>query len=115
MSGNCLAANLRERERASPRLPVRALEDPQSIAALPDQQAGQLSLPAVAIKTRAGTFTVLFDRTTNLPAVIRTRDADNVTAIPTMTWSSPIGRTSVAAPSARTRCHSSSTAWRCSG
>ena len=78
MSGIRLAAILRERERASPRLLVRALEDPQSIAALPDQQAGQFSLPAVAIKTRAGTFTVLFDRTTNLPAVIRTRDADNV-------------------------------------
>jgi glyoxylase-like metal-dependent hydrolase (beta-lactamase superfamily II) len=78
MSGIRLAAILRERERASPRLLVRALEDPQSIAALPDQQAGQLSLPAVAIKTRAGTFTVLFDRTTNLPVVIRTRDADNV-------------------------------------
>ena len=78
MSGIRLAAILRERERASPRLLVRALEDPQSIAALPDQQAGQFSLPAVAIKTRAGTFTVLFDRTTNLPVVIRTRDADNV-------------------------------------
>ena len=73
-----LAAHLRERERASPRLLARALEDPQSIAALPDQQVGQLSLPAVAIKTRVGTFTVLFDRTTNLPAVVRTRDDDNV-------------------------------------
>src|SRR4051812_22946089 len=63
MSGIRLAAHLRERERASPRLLARALEDPQSIAALPDQQVGQLSLPAVAIKTRVGTFTVLFDRT----------------------------------------------------
>jgi glyoxylase-like metal-dependent hydrolase (beta-lactamase superfamily II) len=35
-------------------------------------------MPAVAIKTRAGTFTVLFDRTTNLPAIVRTRDVDNV-------------------------------------
>ena len=78
MSGIRLAAHLRERERASPRLLARALEDPQSIAALPDQQVGQLSLPAVAIKTRVGTFTVLFDRTTNLPAVVRTRDDDNV-------------------------------------
>jgi len=78
MSGIRLAAHLRERERASPRLLARALEDPQSIAALPDQQIGQLSLPAVAIKTRVGTFTVLFDRTTNLPAVVRTRDDDNV-------------------------------------
>src|SRR5262245_41547804 len=78
MSGIRLAAHLRERERASPRLLVRALEDPQSIAALPDQQIGNRSLPAVSIKTRAGTFAVLFDRETNLPAVIRTRDPDNV-------------------------------------
>ena len=78
MSGIRLAAHLRERERASPRLLVRALEDPQSITALPDQQAGERTLPAVSIKTRAGTYTVLFDRTTHLPAVVRTRDADNV-------------------------------------
>jgi glyoxylase-like metal-dependent hydrolase (beta-lactamase superfamily II) len=78
MSGIRLAALLRERERASPRLLVRALEDPQSIAALPDQQIGDRSLPAVSIKTRVGTFTVLFDRATHLPAVIRTRDPDNV-------------------------------------
>jgi glyoxylase-like metal-dependent hydrolase (beta-lactamase superfamily II) len=78
MSGIRLAAHWRERERASPRLLARALEDPQSIGALPDQQIGDRSLPAVSIKTRAGTFTVLFDRSTHLPAVIRTRDADNV-------------------------------------
>jgi glyoxylase-like metal-dependent hydrolase (beta-lactamase superfamily II) len=78
MSGIRLAAHWRERERASPRLLVRALDDPQSIAALPDQQIGDRSLPAVSIKTRAGTFAVLFDRATHLPAVIRTRDVDNV-------------------------------------
>jgi glyoxylase-like metal-dependent hydrolase (beta-lactamase superfamily II) len=78
MSGIRLAAHWRERERASPRLLVRALDDPQSIGALPDQQIGDRSLPAVSIKTRAGTFAVLFDRTTHLPAVIRTRDVDNV-------------------------------------
>ena len=55
MSGIRLAAHLRERERASPRLLAWALKDPQSIAALPDQQVDQLSLPAVAIKTRVGT------------------------------------------------------------
>src|SRR5262249_23174942 len=79
MSGIRLAAHWRERERASPRLLVRALEAPDSISALPDQNIGDRSLPAVSIKTRAaGTFTVLFDRTTHLPAAIRTRDADNV-------------------------------------
>jgi glyoxylase-like metal-dependent hydrolase (beta-lactamase superfamily II) len=35
-------------------------------------------LPAVSIKGATATFIVLFDRTTHLPAVIRTRDADNV-------------------------------------
>ena len=56
MSGIRLAAHLRERERASPRLLVRALEAPDSISALPDQTIGDRSLPAVSIKTRAGTF-----------------------------------------------------------
>jgi glyoxylase-like metal-dependent hydrolase (beta-lactamase superfamily II) len=78
MSGIRLAALLRERERASPRLLVRALEAPDSITALPDQTAGGRSLPAVSIKARAGTFIVLFDRATHLPAVIRTRDVDFV-------------------------------------
>jgi len=78
MSSIRLAAHWRERERASPRLLVRALDAPDSISALPDQKIGDRSLPAVSIKTRAGTFIVLFDRTTHLPAVIRTRDADNV-------------------------------------
>jgi glyoxylase-like metal-dependent hydrolase (beta-lactamase superfamily II) len=78
MSGIRLAAHLRERERASPRLLVRALEAPQNISALPDQQIGDRTLPAVSIKSGANTFIVLFDRTTHLPAAIRTRDADNV-------------------------------------
>src|SRR5215475_2405389 len=78
MSSIRLAAHWRERERASPRLLVRALDAPDSISALPDQKIGDRSLPAVSIKTRAGTFIVLFDRTTHLPAAIRTRDADNV-------------------------------------
>ena len=78
MSGSRLAAHLRERERASPRLLLQALDDPQSITALPDQTVGGRTLPAVSIKSRAGTFTVLFDRTTHLPAAVRTRDVDNV-------------------------------------
>jgi glyoxylase-like metal-dependent hydrolase (beta-lactamase superfamily II) len=78
MSGIRLAAILRERERGSPRLLMRALEAPDSITALGDEQIGGRSLPAVAIKTRAGVFTVLFDRTTHLPAIVRTRDADSV-------------------------------------
>ncbi len=78
MSGIRLAAHLRERDRASPRLLLRALNDPQSITALPDQKLGDRTLPAVSIKSRAGTYTVLFDRTTHLPVAIRTRDDDHV-------------------------------------
>ncbi len=78
MSGIRLAAILRERERASPRLLARALEAPDSITALGEQKVGDRSLPAVSIKSRAGTFIVLFDPTTKLPAVVRTRDDDNV-------------------------------------
>ena len=66
------------RERASPRLLARALEAPGSIAALGEQKAGDRSLPAVSIKGTAGTFIVLFDPTTHLPAIVRTRDVDNV-------------------------------------
>src|SRR3981189_3353988 len=45
MSGIRLAAHLRERERASPRLLVRALENPDSITALGDQTGGGAPLP----------------------------------------------------------------------
>jgi glyoxylase-like metal-dependent hydrolase (beta-lactamase superfamily II) len=78
MSGIRLAAHLRERERASPRLLARALEAPGSITALGEQKAGDRSLPAVSIKGAAGTFIVLFDPATHLPAIVRTRDVDNV-------------------------------------
>ena len=54
MSGIRLATHLRERERASPRLLMRALNAPESITALGDQTVGGRSLPAVSIKTRAG-------------------------------------------------------------
>jgi Metallo-beta-lactamase superfamily len=78
MSGIRLAAHLRERERASPRLLVRALEAPDTITALGEQKLGNRSLPAVSIKSRVGTFIVLFDPATHLPAAVRTRDVDNV-------------------------------------
>jgi hypothetical protein len=68
MSSIRLAAHLRERERASPRLLVRALENPLSISELPDQRIGQDTLPAVSIKSGGNTFIVLFDRTSHLPA-----------------------------------------------
>src|SRR6266516_3716660 len=56
MSGIRHAAIVRERERASPRLLVRALDAPSSISALPDQKLGDRTLPAVSIKSGANTF-----------------------------------------------------------
>ena len=78
MSGSRLAALLRERERASPRLLARALQNPNSISPLPDQSAGNQLYPAVSIKGAYGTFIVLFDRANNLPVVVRNREIDNV-------------------------------------
>jgi glyoxylase-like metal-dependent hydrolase (beta-lactamase superfamily II) len=78
MSGIRLMSHQRERDRASPRLLVRALENPQSIAAMPDQKLGDRSLPSVSIKSGINTYVVLFDPATKLPAAIRTRDVDSV-------------------------------------
>lgn len=78
MSNIRLAAHLRERDRGSPRLLVRALENPQSITALPDQNCAGQTRPAVSIKSRNHDYIVCFDRSTHLPVVIRTRDVDSV-------------------------------------
>src|SRR5882672_857363 len=78
MSGVRVAAHLRELGRASPTLLLKAMDSPQNVAALGDQQFGEVSLPAVAFTDRGTTYTILFDRVTNLPMVVRTRDDDNV-------------------------------------
>jgi len=89
MSGIRLAAHLRELERASPTLLLKALDAPQNLRMLPDQVLGgetfsgafggyfpPVSLPAVAFTDVGITFTILFDRRTHLPAAIRTLDDD---------------------------------------
>ena len=78
MSGIRVAASLRELDRASPALLLRALDAPQNVSALKDQPFGEVTLPAVAITERGTTFTVLFDRITHLPVVVRTRDEDHI-------------------------------------
>jgi glyoxylase-like metal-dependent hydrolase (beta-lactamase superfamily II) len=88
MSGIRVAAHLREIERASPTLLLKALDAPQNLIALPDQTLGGGVFPAVAMPavrmpavafTDGGTkFIILFDRKTHLPAVIRTLDDDNI-------------------------------------
>jgi glyoxylase-like metal-dependent hydrolase (beta-lactamase superfamily II) len=91
MSGIRLAAHLRELERSSPILLLKALDAPQKLSAVPDQKLGggefqggfggffpAVSLPAVAFRDGGTTFTILFDRTTHLPAAIRTLDDDAI-------------------------------------
>ena len=78
MSRIRVAAQLRELERASPRLLLNAMDDPNNVRAAEQEKLGKLTLPAVSF-TEAGTkFTILFDRATHLPAAIRTRDDDNI-------------------------------------
>ena len=89
MSGIRVAAHLRELERASPILLLKALDAPQNLRVLPDQTLGggtydgafggyfpPLSLPAVGFSEGGTTFTIMFDRKTHLPAAIRTLDDD---------------------------------------
>ncbi len=78
MSGVRIAAQLRELERASPRLLLKALDNPNDVHAMEQQQLGRQSLPAVSFSDGPTTFVILFDRTTHLPAAIRTRDDDNI-------------------------------------
>src|ERR1700674_3954881 len=78
MSGIREAAQLRELERVSPRLLVKALNDPKSIDTAGTQKLGAQSLPAVSFADGGTTFIILFDRKTHLPAAIRTRDDDNI-------------------------------------
>ena len=78
MSGIRVSTSLRELERASPLLLLRALDAPQSVSALPDQPLGEVTHPAVAITDRGTTFSVLFDRATHLPVAVRKRDDDHV-------------------------------------
>jgi Metallo-beta-lactamase superfamily len=91
MSGIRLAAHLREMERTSPILLLKAIDSQQSLSASPDQMLGggafhggfggvfpAVSLPAVAFADGGTTFTILFDRTTHLPAAIRTLDDDAI-------------------------------------
>ena len=72
------AAQLRELERSSPWLLVKAMGDSSHVTSAGSQKLGEQSLPAVSFADGATTFTILFDRKTHLPAAIRTRDDDNI-------------------------------------
>lgn len=76
MAPNRLAFELREQERASPVLLLKALDQPQNVSAMPDQKLGGKAYPAIALVDGKTTFTILFDRQTKLPVAIRTNEDD---------------------------------------
>jgi hypothetical protein len=78
MSGIRVATHLRELERASPRLALKAMDNPANVRAVMPQQLGNRFLSTVSLVDRGTTFFILFDPATKLPAAIRTRDDDNI-------------------------------------
>jgi hypothetical protein len=78
MSGIRLAAEQRELARQTPLLVLRAMESPQNVKPIEDQKLGDQSLPAASFNYNGTTYIMLFDRTTKLPAAVRTRDDDHI-------------------------------------
>jgi hypothetical protein len=78
MSPVQLGAQLRELARASPTLLLRALDNPSKVTFEGGVRVGQGMLPAVSMKDGRNTFTIMFDRATHLPAIIRTFDDDPI-------------------------------------
>ena len=78
MSGIRLAADVREGFRGGPLLLLRALDAPQNIAAIADQKLGDQTLPAVVFTQGPTKYIIIFDRTTKLPAAVRTLDDDHI-------------------------------------
>ena len=74
MSAVRLRTLLREQERDE--IVTSMHENPERLSALPDQTSGGKTYPAVQYKSDNGTFIVMFDPATHLPAVVRTRDFD---------------------------------------
>jgi len=78
MSKIRLAAQNREFRRGAGTLLLRALESPQNVSAIADQKLGNQTLPAVQYTDGPNKYIIIFDRTTKLPAAVRTRDSDNI-------------------------------------
>jgi glyoxylase-like metal-dependent hydrolase (beta-lactamase superfamily II) len=78
MSGIRVATNLRELERSAPTLLVKALDDEKNVGRMGPQKLGDQSLPAISYTDGGTKFIILFDKTTHLPAAVRTKDDDNV-------------------------------------
>ena len=78
MSGLRLAATQRELLRTSPLLLVEMAKNRDRLTPVADVTVGGVAYPAANYRAGDQTFTVLFDRTTRLPARIRTLDYDNI-------------------------------------
>ncbi len=78
MSGSRVAASTREFVRSSPTLLAQMQQQPARVAKLPDQKIGQETFPAVRYQSGQNTFIVLFDRSSGLPARVRTLDYDSL-------------------------------------
>jgi glyoxylase-like metal-dependent hydrolase (beta-lactamase superfamily II) len=76
MSGRRLTANLRELER--PMIVIEMKKHPDWLSEIADQKVGGKTYPALQYRGDYGTFIVMFDPTTNLPARIRTLDWDGL-------------------------------------
>lgn len=74
MSGKRLTATLRELDR--PVVVMEMKQHPDRVSAMADQTVGGKKYPAVRYRGDYGTFIVMFDPATNLPARVRTLDWD---------------------------------------
>jgi glyoxylase-like metal-dependent hydrolase (beta-lactamase superfamily II) len=76
MSGRRLTANLRELER--PSIIMEMKQHPDRVSATVDQKVAGKTFPALQYRGDYGTFIVMFDPVTNLPARVRTLDWDGL-------------------------------------
>lgn len=76
MSGRRLTANLRELER--PIVVMEMKQHPDRVSAIAEQAVAGKTYPALQYRGDHGTFIVLFDPATNLPARVRTLDWDGL-------------------------------------
>jgi glyoxylase-like metal-dependent hydrolase (beta-lactamase superfamily II) len=78
MSTMRVATTQRELLRVSPRLLADMKKNASAVTTAAEQRAGSASFPAVKYQVDDVTLLVLFDRSTGLPARIRTLDYDNI-------------------------------------
>jgi glyoxylase-like metal-dependent hydrolase (beta-lactamase superfamily II) len=76
MSGLRLRALLREQERSF--IIIAMHENPDRVSDYPAQTSGGKRYPTVQYRGDSGTFIVMFDPATHLPAIARTRDFDQL-------------------------------------